>query len=251
MIRAIIIDDETLARELLKEYITEMPDIQVIAECSDGFSGLKAIQELDPDLIFLDIQMPKLTGFEMLEVLDKKPEIIFCTAFDQYAIKAFEMNAIDYLLKPFSKERFGEAVEKAVNRLKIPGGDTLNSVRMEDVKKQIEESVSILNRLVVKNRNSIVVIPVHQIHYMEAQDDYVMIYCNGAHYLKQKTLSFYEKHLDPAEFVRVHRSYLLNLSHIAKIEPYEKSSYIVILKSGEKVPVSRTGYSRLKELINS
>lgn len=248
MIRAIIIDDESLARELLKDYILEKGGIEIIAECSDGFSGLKAIQELKPQLLFLDIQMPKLTGFELIELLDSKPEIIFCTAFDQFAIKAFELNAVDYLLKPFSVERFNEAVDKAIKR--IERNSLEPDSKFEKLKSHLDESDGEITRIVTKTRNTIVVLPVKQINYIEAQDDYVMIYVNGAHYLKQKTLSYYETHLDSKEFLRVHRSYIIRLDQISRIEPYEKSSFVVILKSGEKVPVSRSGYSRLKEVLD-
>jgi two-component system LytT family response regulator len=250
MIRAIIIDDESLARELLKDYIRDMGGVEIVAECSDGFTGLKAIQELNPQLLFLDIQMPKLTGFELVELLDKKPEIIFSTAYDQFAIKAFELNAVDYLLKPFSFGRFSEAVNKASKRILAKGSSNETGTLIEKLKDHLDDSEGIINRIVTKTRNSIVVVPVHQLNYLEAQDDYVMIYVNGAHYLKQKTLSYYEHHLDPKDFLRVHRSYIVRLDQIAKIEPYEKSTYMIILKSGERVPVSRSGYSRLKEVLD-
>jgi two-component system LytT family response regulator len=250
MIRAIIIDDESLARELLKDYIMDVGGIEIVAECPDGFTGLKAIQELDPQLLFLDIQMPKLTGFELIELLDRKPEIIFSTAYDQFAIKAFELNAVDYLLKPFSFGRFSEAVEKAANRINSVVKPKEVSTPVDKLKDHFDNTEGILNRVVAKTRNTIVVLPAHQINYIEAQDDYVMIYVNGAHYLKQKTLNFYEKHLDPKDFLRVHRSYIVRLDQIAKIEPYEKSTYLLILKNGERVPVSRSGYSRLKEVLD-
>ncbi len=250
MIRAIIIDDETLARELLKDYIRETGGIVVVAECSDGFTGLKAIQELNPQLIFLDIQMPKLTGFELIEILDKKPEIIFSTAFDQYAIKAFELNAVDYLLKPFSLERFREALEKAIKRINSDANPNQFQEKYEKLREHLDDSEDILSRIVVKTRNTIVVLPVHQLYYIESQDDYVMIYVNGAHYLKHKTLGYYEQHLDPKDFLRVHRSYIVRLDQIARIEPYEKSTFMLILKSGERVPVSRSGYNRLKEVLD-
>ncbi|MCB8994802.1 MAG: LytTR family transcriptional regulator DNA-binding domain-containing protein [Bacteroidales bacterium] len=250
MIRTIIIDDEPLARSLLADYINDLEDIEIVAQCADGFSGLKAIQEHEPDLIFLDIQMPKLTGFEMLELLDKKPEIIFSTAFDQFAIKAFELNAVDYLLKPFSFERFKESIEKAINRINNLPDKALNNSSIEKLREHIDDSEGILNRIVVKTRNTIVVLPVQQINYIEAQDDYVMIYLNGARYLKQKTLSYYEEHLDNRDFLRVHRSYIVRIDQIQKIEPWEKSSFILILKGGEKVPISRSGYTRLKEKLD-
>jgi two-component system LytT family response regulator len=250
MIRAIIIDDESLARELLKDYIREIGGIEIVAECSDGFTGLKAIQELNPQLLFLDIQMPKLTGFELIELLERRPEIIFSTAYDQFAIKAFELNAVDYLLKPFSVERLKEAIEKAIKRINLHGASSDSSSQIEKLKDHLDDNEGIINRIVAKTRNTIVILPVFQINYIEAQDDYVMIYVNGAHYLKQKTLSYYEKHLDPKDFLRVHRSYIVRLDQIGKIEPYEKSTFMIILKSGERVPVSRSGYTRLKEVLD-
>jgi len=250
MIRAIIIDDEYLARELLKDYINEKGGIEILAECSDGFAGLKAIQELKPQLLFLDIQMPKLNGFELVELLDSKPEIIFCTAYDQFAIKAFELNAVDYLLKPFSFERFNDAVDKALNRIEIANIKGFVGSSVEKLKEHLDENEGLIIRIVAKTRNAIVVLPAHQINYIEAQDDYVMIYVNGAHYLKQKTLSYYENHLDPKDFLRVHRSYIIRLDQLVRIEPYEKSGYIIILKSGDRIPVSRSGYSRLKAILN-
>jgi two-component system LytT family response regulator len=251
MIRAIIIDDESLAREILRDYILELGGIEIVSECSDGFTGLKAIHEFEPDLLFLDIQMPKLTGFELIELLENKPEIIFSTAYDQFAIKAFELNVVDYLLKPFSFERFSEAVGKASKRiLNKETSSKSETARIEKLQLHLENSDDSIKRIVVKTKNTVVVLPVHQLNYIEAQDDYVMIYVNGAHYLKQKTLHYYEKHLDAKDFLRVHRSYIVRLDQISKIEPYEKSTYVLILKSGERVPVSRSGYARLKEVLD-
>jgi two-component system LytT family response regulator len=214
-------------------------------EYEDGFSGLKAINELKPDLVFLDIQMPKLTGFELLELLDHQPAIIFTTAYDQYAIKAFEHNAVDYLLKPFSKDRFGEAIRKALERISKGDRDAVNKlvVHMDAVAEPI-------HRIVVKNGPRISVIPVDEIRYVEAQDDYVMIYTSGKKYLKQKTMKYFETHLPEADFIRIHRSYIVRITEIAQMELYEKDSYIVFLKDGTKLPVSRTGLPRLKESLD-
>jgi two-component system LytT family response regulator len=241
MIKALIIDDEDFAREVIKEYLEDHVEIEILGEFPDGFTGLKAINELHPDLVFLDVQMPKLSGFEILEVLDEKPMIIFTTAYDQYAIKAFEMNAVDYLLKPFSKDRFDAAIEKASEKKNKSNKESLSKLE-----KTIDNHKEILNRIVVKVRNEIEVLAVDKINYMEAQDDYVMIYTREKKYLKQKTMSFFEQHLDPELFLRVHRSYIVRIDDIQKIEPYEKSSSIIILKDGRKVPVSRTGLSKLK-----
>jgi len=248
MIRAIVIDDESLARELVRDYASEIKDLEIIGEFTDGFSGFKGIHDLKPDLVFLDIQMPKLNGFEMIELLDEIPQIIFTTAFDQYAIKAFEMNAIDYLLKPFSLERFKESVEKANSRF---NSEKPFIKSISDLKEHIENKVELINRIVVKSRNSIIVLPVHQISYLQAQDDYVMVYTDNAHYLKQKTMKYYEDHLDPGEFLRVHRSYIVRMEKISRIEPYEKSNFLAVLNNNVKIPVSRAGYSKLREILNS
>jgi two-component system, LytTR family, response regulator len=246
-LRTIIIEDEAPARELLKHYLKNFEDIEIIAECSDGFSGLKVISEMKPDLLFLDIQMPKLTGFEMLEVLEEKPQIIFTTAYDQYAIKAFELNAVDYLLKPFHKERLEEAIKKVMEKI---------STNKEDQKPASEillkrpEPVSPLNRIVVRKANSINIIPVEQIKYVEAQDDYVMIYYSSGKALKQQTMKFYEDNLPKVDFVRIHRSYIVKVEEINRIEPYGKDNHVAILRSGDKLPVSRAGYKHLKEELN-
>ena len=244
MIKVLIIDDEDFAREVIKEYLEDISEIEIIGEFSDGFSGLKAINELNPDLVFLDVQMPKLSGFELLEVLEKKPMIIFTTAYDQYAIKAFEMNAVDYLLKPFSKERFDAAIQKVSEKKNLRNEDLLSKLE-----NSIDSKKEILNRIVVKSRNEIEVLAVDQVDYIEAQDDYVMIYTGEKKYLKQKTMNFFEKHLDSKTFLRVHRSYIVRLDRIQKIEPYEKSSSILVLKNGKKVPVSRSGLSKLKTVL--
>ena len=221
-IRTIIIDDESPARELIKHYLTEFDDIEIVAECADGFTGLKTITSMKPDLVFLDIQMPRLTGIEMVEVMTEKPEIIFTTAFDQFAIKAFELNAVDYLMKPFPKRRFLEATKKAVDKIRSGLG----------------------------NKNAINLIPVDQIRFVEAQDDYVMIYHSEGKALKQQTMKFYENNLPKDDFVRVHRSYIVRVEEINKIEPYGKDNHIAVLKSGDKLPVSRSGYKQLKEELN-
>jgi two-component system LytT family response regulator len=242
MIKTLIVEDEKLARDLLRDYLDKHEDFEIIGECEDGFSGLKAINELKPDLVFLDIQMPKLTGFELLEVLEYHPAIIFTTAFDQYALKAFEHNALDYLLKPYSAERFDEALEKARERIK-GGGDRQAIGRLMQHRDQQPET---LHRVVVKSRSKIHVIPVDKIIYLEAQDDYVMIYTADSRHLKQKTIKFFDSHLPPEDFVRIHRGYIVRISEIAQMQLYEKESYIVILKNGVKLPVSKSGLPKLK-----
>jgi two-component system LytT family response regulator len=242
MIKTVIVEDEKLARDLVRDYLDKHEDFQIIGEYEDGFSGLKAINELKPDLVFLDIQMPKLTGFEMLEVLEHHPAIIFTTAYDQYALKAFEHNALDYLLKPFSAERFDEALAKARERVKS-GGDQESISRLVEHRDQQKETI---HRVVVKSRSKIHVIPVDRIVYLEAEDDYVMIYTPDSRHLKQKTMKFFEARLPEEDFVRIHRGYIVRISEIAQMQLYEKESYIVILKNGVKLPVSKTGLPRLK-----
>lgn len=239
MIKVLIMDDEPLATELVSEYLADFPQFEIQKVCHDGFEGLKAIQEHKPDLIFLDIQMPKLTGFELLELLDNPPAVIFTTAFDAFALKAFDAHAVDYLLKPFSKARFAKSLEKFLQMGNNP--ESINAFKNESVLNP--ESA---NRVVLKVKNEIKIIPVNEIKYLEANDDYVNIYTKEGKFLKNKTLSFYEKSLDTSLFVRVHRSYLVNISEITKIEPYEKEGYMLKLRGGENIPVSKSGFPKLK-----
>jgi len=242
-IRTLIIDDESLARDLLRHYLSKDERIELVGECSNGFEGVLAIQELNPDLVFLDIQMPKITGFEMLELVPNPPVIIFSTAYDQFAIRAFEANAIDYLLKPYPFERVIVAVNKAVEKLK----SKTTSPEISNLIQSRDEESGMLNRVVVKSGRKIQVIPVESIYYIESQDDFVMIYCSEGHFMKQKTMKFFEQHLDEKQFVRIHRSYLLNLFHISEIQQYEKESWIVLTKQGAKLKVSKAGYTNLKD----
>lgn len=242
MTKVVIIDDEPLARSIVLEYLHSYSDLQVVQECNDGFEGVKAITQHKPDLIFLDIQMPKINGFEMLELIETPPSVIFTTAFDEYAIKAFEAHAIDYLLKPFNKERFDKAVQKWLQQHQTAGKK--ETVLPEDLRQPEER-----NRVVIREGGNIRIIPVNEILYMEAYDDYVKIHTTKEMFLKKKTMSFYEKTLDPAQFVRVHRSYLLQLSQLTRIEPLEKDTHVALLKNGAKVPLSKTGYARVKEVL--
>lgn len=244
--KVVVIDDEPLARMVVLEYIQQQQGIEVVAECSDGFQGVKAIMQHKPDLVFLDIQMPKINGFEMLELLDTMPSVIFATAFDEYAIKAFESNAVDYLLKPFSKERFDLAIEKYKAKAENAGTAEKNiQSLLETAAKQPEDQ----NRIVVKNGSDIRIVPVQDVMYIEAYDDYVKLFTKDTYYLKKKTMNYYEQVLDSSKFFRTHRSYIINLQELTKIEPLEKNTYIAILKNGKKVPLSRTGYTRLKEIL--
>lgn len=244
--KVLIVDDESLARDLVKNYLEGMKDIEIAGECENGFEALKAIQELQPDLLFLDIQMPKIDGFELLEVLDNKPEIIFCTAYDQYAIKAFEMNALDYLLKPFSKDRLQQAVEKARQRIGTPSREKGTPSPVEKLKNQVAEERKTLERVVTRLGSKVTVIPVDRIHYFEAADDYVMIHSELGNHLKEKTMKYFEAHLPQNQFVRIHRSYIVNISEIKTLEHYSKDSYLAVLNNGDKLKVSAEGYKRLR-----
>jgi len=246
-IKTVIIEDEAPAREILKHYLNDFTEIDIIAECADGFSGLKIISFLKPELVFLDIQMPRLNGFELIEVMTEKPVIIFTTAYDQFAIKAFELNAVDYLLKPFPKERLQSAVKKAIEKIGKVKDEEKPPHNLLD---KFPKSSSPLNRIVVRKRNAINLIPVDQLKYVEAQDDYVMIYYSTGKALKQQTMKFYEDNLPGADFVRIHRSYIVRVQEINRIEPYGKDNHVAILKSGERLSVSRAGYKHLKEELN-
>lgn len=240
MIKAILVDDEPLARLIVKEYLQAYPEIEVAEECSDGFEGLKAISKHQPQLLFLDIQMPKITGFEMLELIDNPPATIFTTAFDEYAMKAFDTNAVDYLLKPFSKERFDRAIQKALQQVNNPTADYKSLIN------SATKTAEPFQRVVVREGGKIRIIPAAEIFFMEAADDYVKIYTKDGSFLKNNTLSYFESMLNELQFVRVHRSYLLNVSMITRIDPYEKDGHLAILSTGARVPVSKSGYSKLK-----
>lgn len=245
MINCVIIDDEPLARSVVKEYLSAHPQLNVVAECNDGFEGVKAVMQHKPELIFLDIQMPKISGFEMLELLDPMPAVIFTTAFDEYALKAFELHAADYLLKPFSRDRFNNAVKKWLNARGSKDNAAGVTALQQEVQRQPEEK----ERVVVKMNGEIRIIPAADIYYIEAFDDYVKIFTKDNWFLKKKTMNYFESTLDNKKFLRAHRSFLINLSHLTRIEPYEKGSHIALLKNGSKIPLSRSGYSRLKEVL--
>jgi len=244
-LNVLIIEDEELARDLLKSYLKDHPSVNLLGECENGFEGVQKINELKPDLVFLDIQMPKITGFEMLQLIDHKPDIIFTTAYDQYALKAFEINAVDYLLKPFSKDRMLAALDKAVER-QGKQDETIEKIS------RISEysSGEYIDRVVVKDRHRIHIIPVEQIRYVESMDDYVMIYTNEGRHIKQNTMKFFETHLDPHEFIRIHRSYIVRVGEIEEIQQYEKESYVVVLKDKVKLKVSKSGYKNLKDVLD-
>jgi len=244
MIKVILIDDEPLACEIIRKYIRHFDDMELVQECSDGFEGIKAIQQHQPDLIFLDIQMPKINGFEMLELLENKPAVIFITAYDSYAIKAFEANAVDYLLKPVPEERFREAVLKWKSKV-----TPVAPRQIDNVLNTMSATAAQQNRIVVKTGNKVKIISVHDVHVIEADDDFVKVITHEGTFLKNKTMSFYEQTLDPQQFVRVHRSYIVQINQITKIEPYQKESHLAILRDGKQIPVSKTGYVKLREVL--
>ena len=243
--RVLLIDDEPLARSVVIEYLQSWPQIQIVQECSDGFEGVKAIAQHEPDLIFLDIQMPKINGFEMLELIDQPPSVIFTTAFDEYAIKAFEEHAVDYLLKPFTKARFDKAVQKWMDQQQTSEPKQNTKQLLENLQNSSPKN----ERVVVKTGNKIKIIPINDIIFLAADDDYVKIHTSEGSFLKNRTMAYFEQLLGEEEFVRVHRSYIIKINEITRIDPYEKESHLAILKSGEKIPVSKTGYPKLRQVL--
>jgi two-component system LytT family response regulator len=262
-VTAVLIDDEPLARLIVREYLQFYPNITILQECNDGFEGIKAIQQHHPDLIFLDIQMPKINGFEMLELVENPPAVIFTTAFDEYAIRAFETHAVDYLLKPFSKERFDKALRKWLDQYEpatasapapaapappTPGASA-NSATQQSLLDTAAESPAQQQRVVVKTAGKIKIIPIEDIHFLEAADDYVKIHTHNGAFLKNRTMGYFEKVLDPNRFVRTHRSYIINIQQVTRIDPYEKDSHLCVLSSGAQVPVSKAGYVKLRAVL--
>ncbi|HMO60844.1 MAG TPA: response regulator [Ferruginibacter sp.] len=237
---AVIIDDEPLARMIVLEYLQAYPDITVLQECNDGFEGLKAIQQHRPDLVFLDVQMPKITGFEMLELIDETPMVVFTTAFEAYAIRAFDAHATDYLLKPFSKERFDKAIQKVLQQKNNSAQAVVDTALLAQAQ---------TGRIVLKDNGKIKIIPLQQVQYIEAADDYVKIHTAEGHYLKKKTMQHFEHTMPQQEFVRIHRGYIVHTALINRIVPYEKDSYLVQLTTGVQLPVSKSGYARLKQVL--
>lgn len=242
--RVVIVDDEELARVVLEEYLTAHPDIEIVARCANGFEAVKAVTELRPDLLFLDVQMPKLDGFEVLELIGSEVAVIFVTAYDEFALRAFEVHAVDYLLKPFSAERLSEALGRAKGRLgqgeRLPIKAVVSTARSHDRPAQ---------RILVRDGPRVHVVAVDKLDFVQAQDDYVCLHSEGKKLLKEQTLAELEMLLDPARFVRIHRSYILNVERLARVEPYGKDSRVAILRDGTHLPVSRSGYARLGELL--
>jgi two-component system, LytTR family, response regulator len=260
-LRTVIVDDEGPARDLMREYLSGEPGTQVVAECANGFEAVKRIGELSPDLVFLDVQMPKLDGFEVLELIEPGPAVVFVTAYDEYALKAFEVHAVDYLLKPFGRERLSEALARVRARragASAPaagagrqggGAPPVPAVSPERIAAAARRPGTFAERLLVKEGAQVHVIPADRLDYLEAQDDYVAIHSGGKSHLKAGTLADLSSGLDPDRFVRIHRSYVLNVERIGRLELYAKDSRVAILTDGRQLPVSRAGYARLRELL--
>ena len=247
-IRAVIVDDEELARRMLREFLGREADIEIVAECANGFDAVKVIGELKPHLVFLDVQMPKLDGFEVLELIGREVAVIFVTAYDSYAMKAFDAHAVDYLLKPFGRERFDTALGRARQRLQSSAPQA-SAVEPGDLAAAARAPEQFAQRIVVKDGAKVTIIPVERLDYVQAQDDYVELHSQKRAYLKQQTISSLETALDPKQFVRIHRSCIVNIERVNKIEPYTKDSRVAVLSDGTQLPVSRSGYARLTALL--
>jgi two-component system LytT family response regulator len=256
--RAVIVDDEELARQVLREFLTAHPEIEIAAECANGFEAVKSVTELKPDLVFLDVQMPKLDGFEVLELIGTNAAVVFVTAHDNYAIRAFEVHAVDYLLKPFGCDRFEAALTRAKERLSSASSavmpPTAQPARLapspSDLAAAARPPAQYLDRIPVRDGTKVFIIPSAKLDYAEAQDDYIALCSESKKHLKQQTISSLESALDPSRFLRIHRSYIVNLERVARIEPYGKDSHVAVLHNGTQLPVSRAGYARLREFLD-
>jgi two-component system LytT family response regulator len=253
--RAVIVDDEELARQVLREFLTAHPEIEIAAECANGFEAVKSVTELNPDLVFLDVQMPKLDGFEVLELIGASAAVVFVTAHDNYAIRAFEVHAVDYLLKPFGCDRFEAALTRAKERLSSAASAATSPTAHpapspSDLAAAARPPTQYLDRIPVRDGTKVFIIPVAKLDYAEAQDDYIALCSESKKHLKQQTISSLESALDPSRFLRIHRSYIVNLERVARIEPYGKDSHVAVLHNGTQLPVSRAGYARLREFLD-
>lgn len=246
-IKILIADDEELARQTIRQYLGNDTRFQILDDCEDGFSAVKSINQNRPDIVFLDIQMPRLNGFEVIELLDYEPVVIFSTAYDEYALKAFDANAIDYLLKPYSRQRFMSAVEKALAKMGKPHEANRE---IEKLSETVNRNVGEIDRIVIKDGSKIAIVPVQEVVYIESADDYVMIYTLQNRFLKQKTMSYFEAHLPGSVFLRIHRSFIVNINYINRLEPYGKETWIAILKGlNARLSVSKNGYAKIKEAL--
>jgi two-component system LytT family response regulator len=253
--RAVIVDDEEPARQVIREFLSAHPEIEIAAECANGFEAVKSVTELKPDLVFLDVQMPKLDGFEVLELIGTSAAVIFVTAHDNYAIRAFEVHAVDYLLKPFGCDRFEAALTRAKQRFGAASRGSVSPAASpapspSDLAAAARPPAQYLDRIPVRDGTRVFIIPVAKLDYAEAQDDYIALCSEGKKHLKQQTVSSLESGLDPARFLRIHRSYIVNLERVSRIEPYGKDSHVAVLHNGTQLPVSRAGYARLREFLD-
>ncbi|HUJ32517.1 MAG TPA: response regulator [Candidatus Acidoferrum sp.] len=247
-IRAVIVDDEELARQVLREFLSAHREVEIAAECANGFEAVKTVAEQKPDLVFLDIQMPKLDGFEVLELIGPGTAVVFVTAYDSYAIKAFEVHAVDYLLKPIGAERFEAALTRAKERL--AGALPQQTLPPTELAAAARPPSQHLDRIPVRDGTRVFIIPIAKLDYAEAQDDYVALACEGKKHLKQQTISSLEAALDPSRFLRIHRSYIVNLERVARVEPYGRDSHVAVLTNGTQLPVSKSGYARLRAFLD-
>jgi two-component system LytT family response regulator len=246
-LRVVMADDEALARRVLTEYLSAEPDVEIVAECANGFDAVKAVNEKKPDVVFLDVQMPKLDGFEVLELIDAPTAVVFVTAFDQYAMRAFDAAAVDYLLKPFSADRFRASLSRVRARLQSSGPQPV----AQNLRAASRMPGEYADRIVVKEGARVHVIPAGKLDYAEAQDDYVALHSEGRTWLKQQTISSLEAGLDPRRFLRLHRSYIVNVDRIARVEANTKDTWLAVLTDGSKLPVSRGGYARFREVVGA
>jgi len=246
-LRVLIVDDEPLARGLIREYLAAHTGLDIVGESEHGLQAVQDISALNPDLIFLDIQMPKLTGLEVLELTGRRSGVIFTTADDQHALKAFDLHAVDYLLKPFSQQRFDDALARARKAVTLTQPHA--QPEAQPALQQLLASASLRPaRILIRDRNQVHVIAVDKLEYVQAQDDYISLHSAGRDYLKTQSLAELAEQLDPAQFVRVHRSYLLNLDYLQSLERATKDSFLAVLRGGQKIPISRAGYERLSAL---
>ena len=243
-LRVVIVDDEEPARLALRAAIAEVADVTIVGDCQNGFDAVKVVSEVQPDAVVLDVQMPKLDGFEVLELIGADVPVIFVTAYDEFAIRAFDVHAVDYLLKPVSGERLGRALDRVRERGREGAGP-----RPAEIRASARRPGETLERVVIRDGAQVHVLPVEKIDFVEAQDDYVCFKSEGKDYFKDQTRGALEAQLDPARFVRIHRSYLLNIERIARVELYAKDSRVAILRDGRRLPVSRAGYARLAKLL--
>lgn len=246
LIRALIVDDERLGRQIIREFLDKHPDVQILAECQDAHEALAATEKYAPDLLFLDIQMPEVNGFELLEMLDVCPTVIFCTAYDQYALRAFEVNAVDYLLKPIVQDRFDLALARAKQNIRQKKDD---GEKIDRLLEYVRSEKSLLDRMLVKQSGKIVVIQANEIRWIEAVEDYVNLHTPKGSFLVLQSLSHLETRLDPGKFIRIHRSTIVNMDFVDELEPWPDGRLKCTLKDRAELITSRSGAKRLRKMM--